>query len=372
MSGLSRLPRLPAFRSGARVTVEERVQALRAVVAITVPLGLLVLLLCIVLGAAKGIQYTLDSISYGSIFALLAMGLALLFGVMGLMNFAYGELIMAGAYTMYFTRSWGWVGMIAITIVVVTVLSLLMELLAFRPLRRASPVTLLITSFAVSYALQELAWTDVLGLAHRFNNATIGTGPQKGFQPYPWLTHQFSISGVLISKLEIAIWIVTLAILLAMTLLLRRTTLGIQLRASTDDFRMAQLVGVRANWVISAAFGITGLIGGAAALLYVFRNGQIAPDMGQGPLFIAFVGGVIGGLGSLSGAALGGFVLGVLINILNASLPFKLHSYALLFAFVAVIAIVVFQPDGLISVRGGALVRAWRRFRKPVAEGATA
>jgi len=357
--------------TGAEVAAEDWLQALRASAGIAVPVGLLVLILCVILGAAKGIQYTLDAISYGSIFALLAMGLALLFGVMGLMNFAYGELIMAGAYTMYFTRSWGWLGMIVITIVVVTILSLLMELLAFRPLRRASPVTLLITSFAVSYALQELAWTDVLGLSHRFN-ATIGTGPQKGVQPYPWLTHQFSISGVLISKLEIAIWIVTLVILLAMTLLLRRTTLGIQLRASTEDFRMAQLVGVRANWVISAAFGITGLIAGVASLLYIFRNGQVAPDIGQGPLFIAFVGGVIGGLGSLSGAALGGFVLGVVINILNASLPFKLHSYALLFAFVAVIAIVVFQPEGLITVRGGALLRVWRRFRKPVTEGAPA
>jgi branched-chain amino acid transport system permease protein len=320
---------------------------------------------------ANAIQYILDSIAYGSLFALMALGLSLLFGVMGLMNFAYGELIMAGAYTMYFTRSWGWLGMIVITVVIVTILSLLMELVAFRPLRRASPVTLLITSFAVSYALQELAWTDVLGLSHRFN-ATIGTGPQKGFQPYPWLTNQFSIGGVLISKLEIVIWVVTLAILLGMTLLLKRSTLGIQLRASTDDFRMAQLVGVRANWVISAAFGITGLIAGVAALLYVFRNGQVAPDIGQGPLFIAFVGGVIGGLGSLAGAALGGFVLGVLINILNASLPFKLHSYAQLFAFVAVIAIVVFQPDGLIAVKGGWFRRVWRKFRKPVPEGAPA
>jgi branched-chain amino acid transport system permease protein len=366
------IPRLrKAAPAAEEMAQETRLQALRAAAGMSVSVGLLVLVLCVVLGAAKGIQYILDSIAYGSLFALMAMGLALLFGVMGLMNFAYGELIMAGAYTMYFTRSWGWLGMVAITIVVVTVVSLLMELIAFRPLRRASPVTLLITSFAVSYALQELAWTDVLGLAHRFN-ATIGTGPQKGVAPYPWLTNQYNVGGVLISKLEILTWIVTLLVLVGMTLLLRRTALGIQLRASTEDFRMSQLVGVRANWVISAAFAITGVIAGVVALLYIFRTGAVAPDIGQGPLFIAFVGGVIGGLGSLSGAALGGFVLGVLINILNASLPFKLHSYALLFAFVAVIAIVVFQPEGLITVRGGALVRLWRRFRKPAVEGAAA
>ena len=157
------------------------------------------------------IQYTLDSIAYGSLYALMALGLSLLFGVMGLMNFAYGELIMAGAYTMFFTRSWGWLGMILITILIVTILSLLMELVAFRPLRNASPVTLLVTSFAVSYALQEFAWTDGLGLAHQFD-ATIGTGPQKGVEPYPWLTNQFDVSGVLVSKLEIVTVVVTIAV----------------------------------------------------------------------------------------------------------------------------------------------------------------
>src|SRR5438045_3587500 len=103
------------------------------------------------------------------------------------------------------------------------------------------------------------------------------------------------LSGVLLSKLEIVTWIVTGALLLGMVVLIKRTSLGMQLRASTEDFRMAQLVGVRANWVISAAFGITGLLASAVALLFTFRSGAIAPDIGQGPLLIAFVGGVIGG-----------------------------------------------------------------------------
>src|SRR5919202_2290655 len=102
---------------------------------------------------ANAIQYILDSIAYGSLFALMALGLSLLFGVMGLMNFAYGELIMAGGFTMFYTRSWGWVAMILMTVTIVTALSLLMELVAFRPVRRASPVVLLITSFAVAYML---------------------------------------------------------------------------------------------------------------------------------------------------------------------------------------------------------------------------
>ena len=129
----------------------------------------------------QGIQYTIDAIAYGSLFAVMALGLALLFNVMGLMNFAYGELIMAGGYTMFYTRGAGWLAMIVMTIIVVTVLSRLMELVAFRPLRNASPITLLVSSFAVSYGLQQLAWM------------TVGRGPQKGVEPYPWLTEQMDI-----------------------------------------------------------------------------------------------------------------------------------------------------------------------------------
>jgi branched-chain amino acid transport system permease protein len=301
----------------------------------------------------EGIQYTIDAIAYGSLFAVMALGLALLFNVMGLMNFAYGELIMAGGYTMFYTRGAGWLAMIAMTVIVVTALSLLMELAAFRPLRNASPVTLLVSSFAVSYGLQQLAWM------------TVGKGPQKGVEPYPWLTKQMDIGGVLISRLAIVTMVVAVLLLAGMTLLLRKTTLGIQLRASTEDFRMAQLVGVRANWVISSAFAITGVLAAAVAILYLLRAGAIDPEIGRGPLLVAFVGGVIGGLGSLSGAALGGFVLGAIINALQATLPTSLASHTLLFAFVFVIAILVFQPNGLVAFRTGIIGSIWRRFRKP-------
>lgn len=307
------------------------------------------------------IQYIIDGIAFGSLFALMALGLALLFSVMGLMNFAYGELIMAGGFTMYYTRDLGWGAMAVITIAVVTALSILMELVAFRPLRKASPITLLISSFAVSYGLQQLGWM------------TVGKGPQKGVEPFPWLTRQMDIGGVLVSRLAIVTMAVAVILLVAMTLLLRKTTLGMQLRASTEDFRMAQLVGVRANRVISAAFAITGLLASAVALLYILRTGSIDPEVGRGPLLIAFVGGVIGGLGSLPGAALGGFVLGLIINVLQAALPTKLASHTQMFAFLLVIAILVLRPDGLITVRFGIVSSAWRRLRggtRPAAEGA--
>jgi branched-chain amino acid transport system permease protein len=316
----------------------------------------------VVLATASNIfQYATDSVYYGSFFALISLSLSLLFGVMGLMNFAYGELIMAGAYVMFYTRSWGWLAMIVMVIVIVTALSLLMELVAFRPLRRAEPVVLLVTSFAVSYGLEALGWM------------TVGTGPQKGVEPYPWLTTQFNVSGVLISKLEVVTWIVTLVLLAGMTVLIKRTALGIQLRASTEDFRMAQLVGVRGNWVISAAFGITGLLAAGVALLFTLRQGAISPDVGQGPLLIAFVGGVIGGLGSFAGAALGGFTLGVVLNVLQATLPHSINNHFQLFAFAAVVAILVVQPEGLVAIRVGIVRTWWGQLRRSLApRGASA
>lgn len=295
-------------------------------------------------------QYVVDAVAYGSLFALMALGLALLFSVMGLMNFAYGELIMIGGYTMYYTRDMGWAVMALVTLGVVTVAALLMELFAFRPVRKGTAITLLITSFAVSYGLQQLAWM------------TVGKGPQKGVEPFPALTKQFEVGGVLISGLTVLTIGLTITMLIGLTLLLQRTALGVQLRAASEDFQVAQLMGVKANRVISAAFGITGILAGVVALLYVLRTGAVAPDMGQGPLLVAFVGGAIGGLGSLVGAAIGGFVLGAIINSLQATLPVQLASHTQMFAFLLVIGILVLAPDGLVGLYQR--FRGWIRRRR--------
>jgi len=287
--------------------------------------------------ASTYVQYVIDSVAYGSLFALMALSLSLLFGVMGLMNFAYGELIMIGAYTMFYTERYGWLAMVLATFATVIIAALLMELIAFRPVRRASPSTLLITSFALSIGLQKLAYM------------LFPPGSPRTVKPYGWLTNQFQVKGVLFSRLEIATWIVTILLLVGMVVLLKRTALGIQLRASTEDFRMAQLVGVKANWVISSAFAITGFLAAAVTILYMLNHGDVRPNVGQGPLLIAFVGVVIGGLGSLGGAALGGFVLGVLINIFSATLPRSIQGHTLMFAFLLVIAMLVVQPNGLIG-----------------------
>jgi branched-chain amino acid transport system permease protein len=290
-----------------------------------------------VIGAID-LQVGVDAVSFGALFAVMALGLALLFGVMRLMNFAYGELIMVGGYTMYYTHDFGALPMIMITIVVVVLVSVLMELIAFRPVRHAAPVTLLITSFAVSFGLQQVAFM------------TVAKGRQKGVEPYPWLTDQHEILGLRVSNLDVLTLLVAAGLLIGMTLLLKRTTIGVQLRASTEDYQMAQLVGIRGNRVISFAFAITGLLAAAVCILFVLRTGSLSATMGVTPLLIAFVGGAIGGLGSLTGAALGGFTLGVVINSIQSSLPVDLSGYTLMFAFLFVIVVLVIAPNGLLEL----------------------
>jgi branched-chain amino acid transport system permease protein len=303
--------------------------------------------------AAVSVQVGVDAVSIGALFAVMALGLALLFGVMRLLNFAYGELIMVGGYTMFYTRSLGVVAMILITIAVVVIVSLLMELIAFRPVRHAAPLTLLITSFAISFGLQQVAFM------------TVARGAQKGVAPYPWLTDQHHIAGIRLSNLDVLTILAAVALLIGMTMLLRRTTIGMELRASTEDYQMAQLVGVRGNRVISFAFGITGFLAAVVCLLYVLRTGSLSAQMGVTPLLIAFVGGAIGGLGSLAGAALGGFTLGFLVNAVQASLPVDLSGYALMFVFLAVIGVLVVAPNGLLDLikRARAKARSARPTR---------
>ena len=295
-------------------------------------------------------QVGVDAVSFGALFAVMALGLALLFGVMRLMNFAYGELIMVGGYTMYYTRDFGALPMVLITIAVVVLVSVLMELIAFRPVRHAVPVTLLITSFAVSFGLQQVAFM------------TVAKGRQKGVEPYPWLTDQHHIAGLRLSNLDILTLLVAAGLLIGMTLLLKRTTIGIQLRASTEDYQMAQLVGIRGNRVISFAFAITGLLAAAVCILFVLRTGSLSATMGVTPLLIAFVGGAIGGLGSLTGAALGGFTLGVVINSIQSSLPVDLSGYTLMFAFLFVILVLVIAPNGLLDLTRRVWSAATTRF----------
>lgn len=281
------------------------------------------------------LQNVVDAVSLGVLYALLALGLALLFGVLGLLNWAHGELVMVGAYTLVILGGIAVPLVIPIMTAVVVIVALAMERAAFRPVRRASTATLLVTSFGVSMLVQNLAYM-IFGATPK--SSTVSAE----------LLRPLDILGLSVPKLNIVIVAVGAALLVGLTLLLSRTRLGIQLRAAAQDFEMALVLGVKANRVIAVAFALSGVLATAAAFLLVAQTGVVTPTFGANPVLIAFTAVIVGGMGSLVGGTVGGFVIGAITVTLQAVLPGSLDPFrdALVFSFV--LAILIFRPQGLI------------------------
>ncbi|MGI8312234.1 branched-chain amino acid ABC transporter permease [Saccharopolyspora hattusasensis] len=282
------------------------------------------------------LEFVVSAIGLGALYALLTIGVALLFGVLGLLNFAYGEIVMAGGFALYLFRDQPWALAVGAALVLAVIVAVVCEVLAFRPLRNADPITLMIASFAVSLAIQSLARMTVLPRA-------------QGVAPEPFLGQRFQLLGADISVLEIGTLVLCGLILGAVAWLMTRTSLGIQLRAAAENFEMASVLGVRANLVIPGAFAIVGLLAAAGSVVLVARQGAVSAEMGLQPMLIGVVGAVLGGLRSLKGAALGGFILGVATTLLETVLPTGLIAFRDAVLFSALIAVLVIRPQGLLS-----------------------
>jgi branched-chain amino acid transport system permease protein len=290
------------------------------------------------------VQDLINALSLGSLFALIALGIALIFGIMRLVNFAHGELVMVGGYVLYLLAGHvSWPIWVLATLSASVGAALLMERIAFRPVRGADPATLLVTSFAVSYLLQYLAILVI--------------SPQpKGVGVSTVLLEQISISGVTVSKLDVITAATTFALFVALALFLKRTAIGVQMRAAAEDFQMARFLGVPANRVIASAFAASGLMAGVVSILWVGQTGAVSPTLGLAPFLAGVVGAVIGGMGSLVGSIIGGYVLGGLTVALDVFLPEHLRPYRDAFVFTAVIVILLFRPQGLVPGRSGVRV----------------
>jgi branched-chain amino acid transport system permease protein len=283
------------------------------------------------------LQFLINAVSLGGLYALMALGLAIVYGILRLTNFAYGELVLVGGYSLLVLGKGPlpWVIVAALSVLMALVTSLLLERVAFRPVRDASPNTMLITSFAVSALLQ--------------NAATLFISPRpKAVRTPSFFIENIRVGGLLISKGNIVSLVVSLATLGILTLFLKRTILGSALRASADDFVMARLLGVRANQVIATAFAISGLLAGVVSLFWIGRIGSVVPFIGLTPVLIAFVATVIGGMESLTGAVVGGYLLGFVNVGLQLMLPQELLDYRDAFTFSIVILVLLFRPQGLI------------------------
>ncbi len=286
------------------------------------------------------VQFVIDVLSLGSVYALMALGLVIVYGILRLVNFAYGELIMVAGYALFLLNPtplpWLVMGLLAVLVSVAT--SYLTERVAFRPVRERSLTAMLITSFAVGTMLQ--------------NAAMLFISPRARVVPLPEIfTQHLTIADRIVPLRNLIAIGVSVALLGLFALLLRYSILGIALRAAADKFVMTRMLGVPANLVIGTAFAISGLLAGTAALFWFGRTGSVTPEIGLWPLLVAFVSTVIGGMRSLLGAVVGGYVLALIQMVFSYFLPPGLLEFRVTFVFTLVILILLFRPEGLIRGR---------------------
>ena len=289
--------------------------------------------------AAVDFQTLSDAIGLGAIYALMAVGIGLVFGVLRLVNFAYGQLVMAGAYTLAFTSGWPVVGSILACFAVVVALSLAMERAVFRPLRGQSPAVMLVTTFAIAFVLQAIA------LIVDLRDNTIG---EIAASVAP-LNRSVSVGGVDVRKITIVAIAVAVVALALLALLLTRTTIGLHTRAAASDFRTARLLGVRANRVIGFAALLSGVLAATVSVLLTVQTPFVSPDFALRDTIVVLVGVVVGGIDRLWTATLGGFTIGFASGVINGALPTDKTVYLPSAVFALVILVLLLRPAGLFA-----------------------
>jgi branched-chain amino acid transport system permease protein len=281
-------------------------------------------------------QNLADGLLLGSVYGLMAIGIGLVFGVLRLVNFAYGQLIMSGAFALALASQWGWPvwAGIVLCFAVVLALSVAMEHLVFRPLRGHSPAVMLVATFAVAFLLQNIAllWFGALG--------KIATS-------LSFLGRFWTIGGVDIRKVSIVAVVVAAICLLLLSLLLERTEIGLHMRAASMDFSTARMLGVRANRVISFAVLISGALAAVCAVMLTVQTPLVTPDFALRDTIVVLAGVVVGGLNRPIAATLGGFGIGFASGVLGGALPTNQSQYLPTFLFVAVILVLLVRPRGL-------------------------
>jgi branched-chain amino acid transport system permease protein len=245
---------------------------------------------------------------------------------------------MVAGYAMYLVNPSGlpWLAMAAVAVLMAVLAGIATDYVAFRPVRAKSVTAVLITSFAFSTLLQ--------------NAALLFISPRPRNVPLPEIfSETVEIAGVITPARNLITIAAAVLLLTLFSWLMRRSVLGIAMRAAATNFTMARMLGVPANLIISSAFAISGLLAGVVSLLWIGRIGAVVPGIGLEPLLIAFIATVIGGMRSLQGAVLGGFLLAFIDTTLNFTLPQDLLKFRDAFTFSLVILILLWRPEGLVK-----------------------
>ena len=281
------------------------------------------------------IEQLINGLRTGSIYALIAIGYTMVYGIAKMINFAHGDIIMVGAYALYFSISV--LGLpvpvaLLLTVIVCSVLGVLIEKIAYKPLRKAQPLAVLITAIGMSFFLQS-------GSLLIFGSTPI---PFQSVIP----NENISVGPVVISSITVVTLIVTAIAMILLTLFVNKTKMGSAMRAVSEDKGAAELMGINVNSTISLTFAIGSALAAVAGVLYICQYQSMKPTLGALPGIKAFVAAVLGGIGSIPGAMLGGILLGLIESVSKAYISTELAD-AIVFG--VLIVVLLFRPSGLLG-----------------------
>ena len=283
--------------------------------------------------AAFYIQLLLSGVTVGSLYALIAIGYTMVYGILRLINFAHGDIfMMAGFFMVYISASCSLAVSIPLVLLLTVLLGVAIERAAYKPLRTAPRMSVMISAIGVSYLLQNLANYITGGIA-------------RAYPDIPFFTQVMNVGGLSIKRITIITPILTIALVVVLVILIQKTKIGMAMRAVSRDFETAQLMGIKINSVISVTFVIGSLLAGVASILYFSNYGQVSPMIGAMPGLKAFVAAVFGGIGSIPGAVIGAFIIGICESLIKSNADMAVFSNA--FTFALLIVILLCKPNGL-------------------------
>ena len=281
---------------------------------------------------SRNLPYLLAGISVGGQYALIAIGYTMVYGILRLINFAHGDIFMAaGLIMVYACTAMPIYAAIPLVLVVTVIIGFLIERIAYKPLRQAPRMSVMISAIGVSYLLQNLALYITGGLAQQY-------------PPIPWISDSITIFGAVTKRVTVITPVLTVILVIALVALIKYTKIGMAMRAASKDFETSQLMGIKINSVISMTFIIGSFLAAVGRLLYFTNYTGVVPTSGAMPGLKAFVAAVFGGIGSIPGAVIGAFIIGICENIIKG-MGWTTFSDA--FTFVLLILVFIVKPTGL-------------------------
>ena len=279
------------------------------------------------------IDHFLAGISVGGQYALIAIGYTMVYGILRLINFAHGDVFMAsGLIIVYLTTAMPLYYAVPVVIIATVFIGFLIERAAYKPLRSAPRMSVMISAIGVSYLIQNLALYITGGLP-------------KTYPAIPWISDSVNVFGAITKRVTVITPILTIVLIVFLVLLIRYTKVGMAMRAVSKDFETSQLMGIKINKVISTTFIIGSFLACIGSLLYFSNYQSVVPTSGAMPGLKAFVAAVFGGIGSIPGAVVGAFIIGICENLIKSSTQFAIFSDA--FTFALLIVVLCVKPTGL-------------------------